>query len=809
MAKKLIIVESPAKCHTVGQFAGKDYTVLASYGHVRAFPRDGKAIDTEHDFEAKYILIDRNKPQVERILRAVKDAEEIVLASDLDREGSAIAWHLREIIRSKGLDKGRRIIRATFPEITKRAVLDGLAHAGDIDMNQVRAQQTRSILDYLVGFNLSPVLWHKVRSGLSAGRVQSPALRLIVEREAEIQAFDTKEYWSIESKLFREVDFPGKLTEYAGKKVEQFTFPDRETAEGACKRLQEACGSTLTVEAVTHSERTRKPYAPFTTATLQMDAARRLGFTTDRTMKVAQTLYEGMEFNGEHVGLISYMRTDAVNLSEEALSDIRGFLSKTFSSDYLPKEAIRYHTKSKNAQEAHEAIRPTSVARTPEKMAKYLDGEHLKLYALIWKRAVASQMSNARLATVSVSFPVNGLKEGKASFRANGSTLVFPGFLALYEEATDAKEEATVKLPKLKEGDEVSLKAIIPTQHFTEPPPRYGEASLVKAMEELDIGRPSTYATIIKVLQTRGYVTLEAKRFIPTDIGKTVAGFLTKHFAKYVDYTFTSQMENDLDAISRGEKDWKGQLRAFWGPFKAQVKDKDTTVTREEANNDRILGNDPQSGRVVKARLGKFGPTVQLGDRKDGEKLLFASILPPMSWEKIGLDEALALLNERQAYPKVLGQAKGEDVSVGRGKYGKYAKQGSFYATIPDERDLATVTLEDALAFLAERRAFLADKYPRDFGGGVKVVKGRFGYFLSNGQVNANLEEGFDWQSMTKEEAIAFLTEHGHKPKHFGGKGGHGKPLAKKGGFPSKGKPHGKGKPKSQAKDGVTDDLPM
>ncbi|HSC80813.1 MAG TPA: type I DNA topoisomerase, partial [Chitinolyticbacter sp.] len=512
MPANLLIVESPSKAKTLQKYLGKDFQILASYGHVRGLVRKDGSVDTEHDFKMKYQVIDKNKKHVDAICDAVKEADHVYLASDPDREGEAISWHILEILKGKKLLTPEKTFkRVVFHEITESAVKQAVANPRDIDNNLVNAQQARSALDYLVGFNLSPLLWRKVRSGLSAGRVQSPALRLICEREIEIRAFQTREYWTVhlDSHKGRQ-KFGAKLTEWQGKKLDQFDIPDDAAQADIVKGL---AGQDARVTRVEKKKKSRSPAAPFTTSTLQQEGVRKLGMTTDRVMRTAQQLYEGINVGGETVGLITYMRTDAVALSNEALADIREYIGSNFDKDYLPSAPVVYKNKSKNAQEAHEAVRPTAIGRTPESIKTFLSPDQFKLYQMIWKRTLACQMAPAKFDTVGVDIAV-----GEGVFRASGQTLVFPGFIAVYQEDADdvePDEEDEARLPALEEGEALPNDKVFGEQHYTQPPPRYSEASLVKALEEFGIGRPSTYASIIKTLKDREYVDLDKKRFIP------------------------------------------------------------------------------------------------------------------------------------------------------------------------------------------------------------------------------------------------------------------------------------------------------
>ncbi len=607
MSHNLVIVESPAKAKTIEKYLGKDFHVHASYGHVRDLvPKEG-AVDPDNDFFMKYEIIEKNLKHVQVIANAAKKADAIYLATDPDREGEAISWHLHEILKEKDLLGDKPVYRVVFHEITKRAITEAIEHPIKLSEALINAQQARRALDYLVGFNLSPLLWKKIRRGLSAGRVQSPALRMIVERELEIEAFKTQEYWSIEAAAQTEGQgFKARLTHYNDAKLDQFSITNEGQAHLIRDALLKASGKKLDVVKVEEKERKRNPAPPFITSTLQQEAARKLGFTTRRTMTVAQQLYEGIDLGGESVGLISYMRTDSVNLANEALLDLRELIATRFGPDKLPDQPRIYKTKSKNAQEAHEAVRPTSAQRTPESVKQYLTTDQFKLYTLIWKRTVACQMIHASIATVAVD-----LACGSGNlFRANGSTVIEPGFMAVYLEGRDDEkggEDDDSYLPPLKEGQQVGLEEIIAGQHFTEPPPRYTEASLVKTLEEYGIGRPSTYASIISTLQQRHYVVLETKRFSPTDVGRIVNKFLTEHFTRYVDYNFTANLEDELDAVSRDEKAWKPLLAEFWGPFIALIVDKDETLKRSDVTHEAIEEKCPDCGGPLSIRLGRNG----------------------------------------------------------------------------------------------------------------------------------------------------------------------------------------------------------
>ena len=781
MPKHLLIVESPAKAKTINKYLGKDFTVLASYGHVRDLvPKEG-AVDPDNGFAMRYDLIDKNEKHVDAIAKAAKGADDIFLATDPDREGEAISWHIAEILKERGLLKDKPLHRVVFTEITPRAIKEAMTQPRQIAGDLVDAQQARRALDYLVGFNLSPVLWRKVQRGLSAGRVQSPALRMIVEREEEIEAFVAREYWSIEAECAHPRQaFTAKLTKLDGQKFEQFTVTDGDTAEAARLRIQQAAQGSLHVTDVSSKERKRRPAPPFTTSTLQQEASRKLGFTTRKTMQVAQKLYEGVNIGDEEgtVGLISYMRTDSVSLSAEALAEIRDVIARDFGTQALPDKPNVYVTKSKNAQEAHEAVRPTSALRTPAQVARYLSDDERKLYDLIWKRAVACQMVPATLNTVSVDLAAGS----QHSFRASGTTVVDPGFLAVYEEGKDQKnaedDDEGRKLPPMKPGDSVPLDRLHADQHFTQPPPRFTEAALVKALEEYGIGRPSTYASIIQTLIFRKYVEMEGRAFKPSDVGRAVSKFLSGHFTQYVDYDFTAKLEDELDAVSRGEEEWIPLMEKFWGPFKELVAEKAETVDRSEATGARELGNDPKSGKPVSVRLGRYGPYAQIGDKDTDEKLEFASLRPGQSMHTITLEDALELFK----LPRKLGQDKGEEVSVGIGRFGPFAKRGSVYASLKKEDDPYTIDLARAVFLIEEKEEIARNRIIKEFDGSdIQVLNGRFGPYISDGKLNGKIPKDREPASLTLEEVQKLLEETG-KPvrRGFGAKKAAAKKVAVK-----------------------------
>ena len=667
MSENLVIVESPAKAKTIKKYLGKGFEVLASYGHVRDLvPKEG-AVDPANDFAMKYQLIERNEKHVDAIAKALKKAGALYLATDPDREGEAISWHLTEILKEKGLLKDKTVHRVVFHEITQRAINEAVANPRPLSQDLVFAQQARRALDYLVGFNLSPLLWKKIRRGLSAGRVQSPALRLICEREDEIAKFKSEEYWTLLGQAEKDGQaLAPRLWQFQGTKIEQFSFRDEQAARAAEAAILKSAAGKLKVTSVEKKQRRRNPAAPFTTSTLQQEASRKLGYGAQRTMRIAQQLYEGIDLTGEGpVGLISYMRTDSVNLAAEAVAEIREVIGKRFGADHLPPEPRVYKTKSKNAQEAHEAIRPTSAARAPEDIHGKLTDEQKKLYELVWKRTIACQMEQAVFDTVSADLDAGG----DTTFRASGSVLVVPGFMAVYQEGKDdapaSDDDEERLLPPLVEGESIALKGVQCDQHFTEPPPRYTEASLVKALEEYGIGRPSTYATIISTLQAREYVEMDRKRFKATDVGRVVSKFLTEHFTQYVDYGFTALMEDELDAVSRGEKDWVPVMHEFWDPFKKLVDHKEENVSRKDVTTEALNEACPKCSKPLSIRLGRRG------------RFIGCTGYPECDYTR-NLDETA----EQAAQPqKIEGRQCpkcNSDLIIRRGRYGKFIGCSSY-----------------------------------------------------------------------------------------------------------------------------------
>jgi DNA topoisomerase-1 len=794
LSSNLVIVESPAKAKTIKKYLGKDFEVLASYGHVRDLvPKEG-AVDPKHHFAMKYQVVERNQKHVDAIARALKKAKSLFLATDPDREGEAISWHLFELLKSLGALEGKEVQRVVFYEITKNAVREAMAQPRGLSIDLVNAQQARRALDYLVGFNLSPLLWKKVRPGLSAGRVQSPALRMICEREDEIAAFVPREYWTIDAELeHSEQKFPGKLIEYAGAKVEQFSFTNETAAREVEQALRRAADGMLTVINVDRKQRRRNPAPPFTTSTLQQEASRKLGFSAQKTMRVAQQLYEGVDIGEGAVGLISYMRTDSLNLSQEAVGQIRDVIVQLYGQEGLSEEPRVYRTKSKNAQEAHEAIRPTTASILPADIEKKVENDQYRLYALIWKRTVACQMAPAVFDTVAVDLQAGA--DGGAQtaspqrhlLRANGSTLVKPGYISVYQEGVDdaVQDDSDHVLPPLQNGDRVKLVGLLPAQHFTEPPPRFSEASLVKALEEYGIGRPSTYASIISTLRDRQYVEIDNRRFTATEIGKIVSRFLTRYFTTYVDYDFTAKMEDSLDSVADGNEEWVPLLEKFWAPFIELVKHTETSVSREEVAQARDLGVDPASGKPMSVRMGRFGPFVQIGTKDDADKPRFAGLRPGQKMDTITHAEALVLFQ----LPRKLGAtAGGEEISANVGRFGPYVKYGAKYVSLKTD-DPYTITLERALEVIKEKEIADANRLILDFPeAGIQVLNGRYGPYITDKERNAKIPKDKEPKSLTLPECQALLAAAPVRTfGKWGRKGAKGKtPAQKTGGAKSK-----------------------
>ena len=806
MPKNLLIVESPAKAKTLKKYLGKDFEVLASYGHVRDLVPKNGAVDVDNNYAMNYETIARNAKHFDAIAKAAAAADTILLAPDPDREGEAIAWHISEMLKGKRTLKGKTMKRVVFYEITQSAVQQAVAHPREIAMPLVNAQQARRALDYLVGFNLSPLLWRKIRPGLSAGRVQSPALRLIVERELEIEKFKTREYWSVHLDSHKHsVPFTAKLFQFQGKKLEQLSIGSQAEFDALHAKLNDAKLPPKVVR-VEKKARQRSPAAPFTTSTLQQEAVRKLGLTSERTMRTAQSLYEGVDIGGQTIGLISYMRTDSVNLANEAVAEIRNYIRDNFAADYLPSKQPVYKSKSKNAQEAHEAIRPTSILRTPDSLRAHLNIDQMRLYEMIWKRTLACQMAPARFDTVSVDIR---LSSDDTLFRASGQTLVFPGFIGVYmEDVDDAEEEDSAKLPPLAEGDVLPVDKLYGEQHFTQPPPRYSEASLVKTLEEYGIGRPSTYAAIISTLQAREYATLDKKRFMPTDVGRVVIKFLTEHFTRYVDYGFTANLEDELDEISEGKRDWIPVLDEFWQSFSGLIKEK-TNIDRPvelidescpdcgkplakklsrygsfisctnypeckykrslsgESQDDpaaRIeLGTYPKTQQAVLLLKGPYGHYVQLGEVIEGEKAKPKRVSWPkeMPVEQADLAGALKLLS----LPRELGAhpESGKKVFVNIGRFGPYIGHDGKFKSIPRSDSIFDISLDRAVELLAQAKTGgntvlrTLGEHPDDKAP-IEICSGRYGPYARHGKVNATLPKDVSPETVTLEEALELIS---------------------------------------------------
>ena len=832
---KLLIVESPSKAKTLQKYLGSDFEVLASYGHVRdLIPKNG-AVDPANNFAMKYDIIERNSRHMDAIAKAAKAADSIYLATDPDREGEAISWHIAEILAEKKLLKNKLLKRVEFNEITQTAVKHAIDHPRDIAMDLVNAQQARRALDYLVGFNLSPLLWKKIRRGLSAGRVQSPALRLIVERELEIEAFKNQEYWTIHLDALKHANkFNAKLVLLNNQKVEQFTVVNHDQQAEIVGKLLLASAGKTTVSRVEKKQRSRSPAAPFTTSTLQQEAVRKLGFTTSRAMRVAQGLYEGVDIGSGTVGLITYMRTDSFSMATEAVMSIRDYVKKNFDADYLPKSPVMYKTKAKNAQEAHEAIRPTDINRAPVKMRQYLNDEQFKLYEMIWKRSLACQMSPAKFDAVSVDLAVGSEAN---LFRATGQTLVFPGFIAVYMEgkddakADDEDEDGESKLPHLETGEVLTIEKIYGDQHFTEPPPRYGEASLVKILEEYGIGRPSTYASIISTLQDREYVILDKKRFTPTDVGRVVVKFLTEHFTKYVDYDFTANLENALDNVADGSREWIPLMDEFWQGFnnqiisKADVDRPGNELTDEacpkcgkplqkqlsrygtfigctgyndepkcdykrslngaaQAGADPVtIGVDADSGKEIYLMNGPYGPYLQVGVAVEGEKKKPKRVSIPKEIPVV--DISIETANMLLSLPRDLGlhPETNKKIVANIGRFGPYVNHDGKFKSIPKSDSVFNIDLVGAVTLLAAANtgpAPLADLGAHPSGEGrVEIFAGRYGPYVQHAKVRATIPKSVEPETLTMDEALGLLAEKAAKDE-VTGKTGAKKTTARK-----------------------------
>jgi DNA topoisomerase-1 len=850
----VLIVESPGKIKAISKYLGSDYHVMASFGHIRDLPSKDGSVQPDHDFAMTWEVDDRAQKRIKDIAEAVKKADKLILATDPDREGEAISWHVLQVLNQRHALKGKPVERVVFNAVTKNAVLEAIQHPREINGELVDAYLARRALDYLVGFTLSPVLWRKLPGARSAGRVQSVALRLVVEREAEIEAFKSEEYWSIDADLHVAAgSFPARLTQLDGRKLEKLSLKSKADADRAVDAIT---ARRFRIDSVESKPVKRHPAPPFITSTLQQEAARKLGFPAKRTMQIAQHLYEGVNVGGETVGLITYMRTDGLTMAGEAIAQARAMIAGRYGKNYVPNAPRVYTSKAKNAQEAHEAIRPTSFDRVPEEISRFLDTDQLRLYELIWKRAAASQMESAELERTTIDVLS---EDGQAGFRASGSVTLFDGFLTLYQEGKDDEaDEDGSRLPKVAAGEQAAVENIRPEQHFTDPPPRYSEASLVRKLEELGIGRPSTYASILSVLRDRAYVRMDRGRFIPEDKGRLVTAFLTSFFKRYVEYGFTADLEEKLDEVSAGDLNWKQLLRDFWRDFSAAVGETKNLKIADVINElDDILGphifpvtepgvdprrcplcgdgrlnlklgrfgafvgctnypnckytrqigqkngegggqpvelgTDPASGEMITLRSGRFGPYVQLGD---GEKPKRASIPKGTDAANVDLDLGIKLLS----LPREVGRhpETGEPITANFGRFGPYVQHGKEYASLDSPEEVFTVGINRAVTLLAERKArgfrrrgpeplkeLGADPVSGEI---IKVMKGRYGPYVTDGTVNATIPAGADPQSITLEQATQLIADRAAKG------GGKKKRKAAKSAAPAK---SGK-KPKSE-----------
>ena len=754
MSQHVVIVESPAKCRTIGSYLGKGYKVLASYGHVRDLLAKDGAVSIDDDFSMKYGEVDRNSKHVAAIAKELKNAESLILATDPDREGEAISWHLLELLKEKNALKDKKIVRISFNEITERAVQQALTSPRPLSLNLIDAQQARRALDHLVGFKVSPILWRNIKSGLSAGRVQSPALRMIVEREKEIESFIPREYWTLTA-LFDKGNqrVEGRLVEWRGSKVSQFTIDNGELAEEALTELRVAAKeSGLVVADVKTAPVKGSPPPPFITSTLQQDAVRRLRMSVRSTMSTAQQLYEGLPINGSAVALITYMRTDSLTLSREAEKDLRNAISEGFSADYLPTKPRLYKTKAKNAQEAHEAIRPISAAKyPPEKIRSQLTPEQFRLYDLIWRRSLACQMADARFERTTVTLSCG---PGNA-FRVVGSYMEFPGYLAVYKADDGKKKEP--RLPLLEVGESLSLNEIGSKQSFTEPPPRYNEGSLVKALEGYSIGRPSTYGPIIDSLKKRNYVEMDQRRFIPTDIGRLTNQFLTENFADYVDYEFTARLEDDLDRVASGGEKRASLLKSFWSGLEKKIESEKEGRSKKNWKA-RQLGVDAKSGEPVFVRLGRYGPYAQLGEYDDEDKSKkpkMASLPSELRLETVTLEQALEVLR----FPRPLGDdGSGNEMTVNLGRFGPYLRCAGQSVSL-GQFDPLRVTKEEAIRLIEEKKEADSKKLLKEFeGSDVRILLGPYGPYVTNKE-RKNVRLPAEWREKPKEMPLETARE--------------------------------------------------
>lgn len=777
MSKHIVVVESPAKAKTINKYLGKDYTVLASYGHVRDLPSKNGSVKPEDDFSMVWETNARGKTQIKEIQNALKNADSLLLATDPDREGEAISWHILQLLEQKKALKGKKVERIVFHEITPTAIKKALNTPRDIDQNLVDSYLARRSLDYLVGFSLSPILWRKLPGSRSAGRVQSVALRLISERENEIELFVPREYWSLyvdlESKEGKK--FQGRLTHIEGKKADKFEWTSKQDASTILERLKGY--NNYLIDQLNKKKQNRHPSPPFTTSTLQQEAARKLGFSAQRTMSTAQKLYEGVNVGGQTIGLITYMRTDSVIMAQEAITAVRSMIDSSWGKNYLPKQARAFKTKSKNAQEAHEAIRPTNFSLTPEKLP-HLDGDLLKLYTLIWRRAVASQMASAELELVQAKLLSN---DSYAGLTANGSTLVFDGFLKLYQEGKDdVDQEDSNTLPVLHQGDSAKKLKDNADQHFTQPPPRYTEASLVKKLEELGIGRPSTYASIIQVLIGRNYVTLDKKRFVPESRGRVVTSFLENYFDQYVQYYFTADLENKLDDVAEGTLAWKKILKVFWQGLDEKVGDaqklKISDVLEVLTKNLAPFlwpcdpGQEPDLScpkckqHKLSLKVGRFGAFIGCADYPTCTYTRKLSENDDNNTNEIDKDLVSQENDGDNPWPKVLGKDEnGAEITLRKGPYGMYVQMGEAEgkkkpkrAGLPKSLNPQTFTLDMALSLLTLPREVALDPITNT---PVLAGLGRFGPYLKVEDTFYALPKDENILTLEKARALEILEE--------------------------------------------------
>ncbi len=828
----VVVVESPAKAKTINKYLGSDYKVLASFGHVRDLPAKDGSVRPDEDFAMSWEVDAASSKRLSEIAKALKESDSLILATDPDREGEAISWHVLDVLRQKKVLGSKPVKRVVFNAITKNAVLEAMANPREIDVPLVDAYLARRALDYLVGFTLSPVLWRKLPGSRSAGRVQSVALRLVCDRETEIERFIREEYWNIAALLQtpRSDNFTARLTVVDGKKLGKLDIKNEEQATGIRTMLE---GANFNVMSVDAKPTKRNPGPPFTTSTLQQAASGQLGFSASRTMQVAQRLYEGIELGGETTGLITYMRTDGVQMAPEAISAARKAIGNTFGDNYVPEKPRYYSTKAKNAQEAHEAVRPTDFSRHPKEVRKYLDEDQARLYELIWKRAIASQMQPADIERTTVDIEAkNGSRS--AILRANGSVVRFNGFLAAYTDHREEEDEDEdgARLPQINAGEVLKREKIDATQHSTEPPPRYSEASLIKRMEELGIGRPSTYAATLKTLSDREYVTMDKRKLIPQAKGRLVTAFLESFFERYVEYDFTASLEEKLDLISDGKLAWKDVLRDFWQDFSGNVDStKELRVTNvldalneqlsalafpdrgdgmdpricptcgegnlslklgkygafvgcsnypeckftrqlgTEGEGDaagasdepKVLGQDPVTGEDITARTGRFGPYIQRGEGKEAKR---SSLPKGWSLGELDLEKALQLIN----LPRDVGPhpESGKMITASLGRYGPYIAHDGAFANVDSIEDVFEIGINRAVTVLAEKAAkggrtratpaALATLGDHPDGGSITVRDGRYGPYVNWGKVNATLPKGKDPATVTMEEALELIS---------------------------------------------------